>query len=282
MAGSRLPSLAVPDDLMPISFLSDYGSKDEFVGVVHGVVVRIEPRARVLDIGHRVRPGDVRGGALMLMRAIQYLPNGVALAIVDPGVGTDRRAIAAQTPWGHFVGPDNGLLAPAVAMVGGAEKVVRLDNPQFRLPAAGPTFDGRDVFAPAAAVLAGGQAELDDLGSAIDPSSLTPLLLPLVDDADGALRGEAWWIDGFGNVQTNIGPDDLQGLGLVAGETVEVVVGGTTYPLTWARAFGEVEPGEGLVFVDSYGLVALAVREGRAEEDFGLTEGMAVVFRGPT
>ena len=107
------------------------------------------------------------------MRAIQYLPEGVALAVVDPGVGTARRAIAAETSWGHFVGPDNGLLSPAVAIVEGAQRVVSIENPELVIPSAGATFEGRDRFAPAAALLASGEARIDDLGPDIDPGTLT-------------------------------------------------------------------------------------------------------------
>ena len=120
-AGAPLSSVLVDPQSapFPISFLSDYGVADEFVGVVHGVILRIAPQARVIDVTHGVRRGDVRGGALALVRAVQYLPPGVALAVVDPGVGTGRRGVAVATAWGYFIGPDNGLLAPAVAMTGG-------------------------------------------------------------------------------------------------------------------------------------------------------------------
>jgi S-adenosylmethionine hydrolase len=151
--------------IRPISFLSDFGLEDEFVGVVHGVVARIAPDIRVIDITHDIARGDVRAGALALLRAVQYLPNGVVMAVVDPGVGTARKAIVAETEWGHFVGPDNGLLAPAVAMVGGAQRFVSLESKEFQLPRDGVTFDGRDVFAPAAAVLASGEAAIGDLGT---------------------------------------------------------------------------------------------------------------------
>ncbi len=198
----------------PLSFLSDYGRDDEFVGVVHGVIAKLAPEVKVIDITHGVPAGDVRSGALTLMRAIQYLPDGVALAIVDPGVGTPRRAIAAETSWGHFVGPDNGLLSPAVAIVEGAHRVVSIENPELVIPSTGATFEGRDRFAPAAALIASGEARLDDLGPDIDPGSLTPLLLPLPEREGGAVRGEAWWVDTFGNVQTNVSPEDLADIGL--------------------------------------------------------------------
>lgn len=268
-----------PSLSFPISFLSDYGLADEFVGVVHGVIRRIAPQATVIDVTHGVRRGDVLAGALALVRAVQYLPPGVALAVVDPGVGTGRRGVAVATAWGYFVGPDNGLLAPAVAMTGGADRAVSLEDPHFRLPADGATFDGRDVFAPAAAVLASGQAALDDLGPAVETVSLTPLLLPLSEVAEGAVRGQVWWVDGFGNAQTNISPDDLRAAGLAPGAAVMVEAAGSRHEMLWAAAYG-TGPG-GVVHVDSYGLVAVALPGGRADEAFGLAEGTAVSFGAP-
>jgi len=268
-----------PDSLpvsFPISFLSDYGLTDEFVGVVHGVIRRIAPQVPVIDVTHGVRRGDLRGGALALVRAVQYLPPGVALAVVDPGVGTARRRVALATAWGYFVGPDNGLLAPAAAMTGGVERAVSLEDPRFRLPADGVTFDGRDVFAPAAAVLASGQAALTDLGPEVPPASLTPLLLPLAEEAEGMVRGQVWWVDGFGNAQTNVDPDDLRGIGLAPGDRVAVEARGARHELVWAATYGEGPAG--VVHVDSYGLVAVAVPGGRADEELGLVEGTAVAF----
>ncbi|HSQ37965.1 MAG TPA: SAM-dependent chlorinase/fluorinase [Acidimicrobiia bacterium] len=261
----------------PIAFLSDYGLADEFVGVVHGVILRIAPEARVIDVTHQVRRGDVRAGALALVRAVQYLPPGVALAVVDPGVGTGRRALAVSTPWGFFVGPDNGLLAPAVAMIGGAERVVSLEDPRFRLPGDGLTFEGRDVFAPAAAVLAAGQAGLDDLGPEVAPAALMPLLLPLAEVIDGEVHGLVWWVDAFGNCQTNMAPDDLRAIGLAPGDTVAVEVAGTRHEMVWQVAYGPARAA-GVVHVDSYGLVAVAVPGGRADEELGLVEGTPVAF----
>lgn len=265
--------------MRPISFLSDYGTTDEFVGVVHGVVARIQPELRIIDVTHGIAPGNVRAGALALLRAIQYLPNGVVLAVVDPGVGTSRRAIAAETEWGFFVGPDNGLLAPAVAMVGGATAFVSLESPDFRLPRTGITFDGRDVFAPAAAVLASGEATLADLGPAIDPASVTPLLLPLVEHDDGVVSGEVFWIDHFGNAQTNVTPEDLQLCGLGIGDGVLVRIGTVEHEMSWVETYGEHTGG--VVHVDSQGLIAIAVPGGRADDAFAITEGLSVGFRAP-
>lgn len=264
----------------PISFLSDFGLADEFVGVVRGVIRRIAPEVEVIDVTHGIGRGDVRGGALALLRAVQYLPRGVVLAVVDPGVGTARRPIAAETDWGHFVGPDNGLLAPAVAMVGGATQIVTLEKDEFMLPREGVTFDGRDVFAPAAAVLASGEAELVDLGAGTDPESITPLLLPLVEHGEAVVDGEVWWVDHFGNAQTNVSPDDLALLGLAVGDTVRVRVAAVEHEMEWRDAYGE---GSGpVIHTDSYGMIAVAVPGGRADESLGLAEGVAVGFSSPT
>lgn len=262
----------------PISFLSDFGTTDEFVGVVHGVVARIAPEVRVIDVTHQVPRGDVRAGALALLRAVQYLPQGVAMAVVDPGVGTPRRAIAARTEWGVFVGPDNGLLAPAVAMVGGADLVVELDNPELRLPSEGATFDGRDLFAPAAAVVASGQADVSELGPEVPFDSVTPLMLPLVEQQAGTVRGEVLWVDHFGNAQTNVSPQDMAAVGLEPGSDLSLQVGAGSYPLRWVAAYGDVEPGEGLIHVDSYGQLAVAVRAGRADESYALGPAVSVGF----
>lgn len=267
---------------MHISFLSDFGLDDEFVGVVHGVVARIAPEVRVIDVTHGIRQGDVRAGALALLRAVQYLPEGVVLAVVDPGVGTQRRAMACRTARGFFVGPDNGLLAPAVAMVGGADKFVALENPEFMLPSAGSTFHGRDVFGPAAAVLASGEATIDELGPEIPPGQVAPLLLPLVEHEGGVVSGEVWWVDTFGNAQTNVSREDFEQLGLAEGTDVILQVGGSSFTLTWAPTYGAVEPGEALLVVDSHGLVAISVRGGSAIDDLPIDAGVAVQFRKPT
>lgn len=264
--------------MRPISFLSDFGLDDEFVGVVHGVIARIQPGLRVIDVSHGVPRGDVRAGALALLRAIQYVPRGVVLAVVDPGVGTSRRALAAETDWGHFVGPDNGLLAPAVAMVGGATGFVSLEAEEFQLPRGGLTFDGRDVFAPAAAVLASGEAMLSDLGPSVDPASVTPLLLPLVEhDESGAVSGEVFWIDGFGNAQTNVTPDDLRLVGLGPGDVILVRIGREELEMRWVDAYED--DGDPIVHIDSYGMMAIAVQGERADEAMGLRTGLSVGFR---
>lgn len=262
----------------PISFLSDFGLEDEFVGVVHGVLAKIAPQSSIIDITHGVHRGEVREGALTLMRSIQYLPAGVALAVVDPGVGTDRRAIAVETEWGEFVGPDNGLLSPAVAMVGGARRIVSIKSPEFIIPSRGSTFAGRDLFAPAAAVLASGEAGLLDLGPELDPNAVLPQLLPLAEITERSVVGEAWWVDHFGNVETNISPEDLEAVGLTQGDTVLLVVGSQEHQMVWRSAYGEAAPGEAMIHVDSYGMIAVVVRDARADQRFGLADGTAVTI----
>ncbi len=268
--------------MRPISFLSDFGLGDEFVGVVHGVLATVAPESRVIDVTHGIGRGNVRSGALALMRAMPYLPEGVALAVVDPGVGTDRRAIAAETEWGFFVGPDNGLLSPAVATVGGASRVVTLENPDARIPSPGRTFDGRDVFGPAAGLLAAGEMDFEDLGTPVDPESLTPMLLPLAEHQPEGLMAAAWWTDRFGNVQTNASPDDLMMMGLREGDTVAVKVGSRTRALRWVGTYGEAAPGQLVVHVDSYGMMALAVVEGSAAEELEISGERPLRFSPPS
>lgn len=268
--------------MRPISFLSDFGLADEFVGVVHGVLATVAPTSKVIDVTHGIERGDVRGGALALMRAMPYLPEGVALAVIDPGVGTDRRAIAAETEWGHFVGPDNGLLSPAVASVGGASRVVTLENPDARIPSPGRTFEGRDVFGPAAALLASGDMDFADLGTPVDPESLTPMLLPLAEHQADGLMAAAWWTDRFGNVQTNASPDDLMMMGLREGDTISVKVGSRTRALRWVGTYGDAAPGQLVVHVDSYGMIALAVVEGSAAEELEIAGERPLRFSPPS
>ncbi len=253
-----------------ISFLSDFGHADEFVGVVHSVIRSIAPDVSVVDVTHGIAPHDVRAGALSLARSANYLCPGVVLAVVDPGVGTARKAVAVEVGDGAsiLVGPDNGVLASAVALVGGATRAVELTNGEFQLPRLGSTFDGRDIFAPAAAHLALG-VDMGELGPNVDPSSLTPGLLPVTAVEDGALLIEALWIDRYGNVQLNIGPDDLAEWGdpfsLVAGEHRESIAR--------RRAYRDISTGEVGAVVDSSGLVSLAVNGDSAASHLGITSG---------
>jgi hypothetical protein len=262
----------------PISFLSDFGLADEFVGVVHGVISKLAPESRVIDVTHGIPRGAVMAGALAMTRAIQYLPEGVALMIVDPGVGSGRKAIAAETEWGYFVGPDNGVLSPAVALAGGASRIVSIENPEAMIPSPGATFHGRDVFAPAAALLAAGDAAIEDLGPTLSDDEVTPLLLPLSEVRADSVEGQCWWVDRFGNAQTNIGPDELAKIGLVPGAAVSVRIGATAHTVTWRHSYSEAGAGEPLIHVDSAGLIAIAVNGGDAGEDLQLADGVSVTL----
>lgn len=255
-----------------VTFLSDYGSTDEYVGVVKAVVRDLAPHAMVLDLTHGVPAHDVRAGSLVLARSVQYLPRGVVLAVVDPGVGTERRAIAVEVAGGDgvLVGPDNGLLAPAVAMAGGAGRAVSLTNTAFHLEAPGATFAGRDVFAPVVAHLCNG-VDLAELGEAVDPITLLPAVVPLLREEEGELVAEVLWVDTFGNAQLNAGPDDLAGWG----DRVRLRFGDATRAATLARTYADVGSGIGLV-VDSYGMLSVALDRRPAAAELGLAAGMAV------
>jgi len=262
-----------------ISFLTDYGLTDEFVGVVKGVIRQLAPEALVIDISHDVAPHDVRAGSLTLVRAVQYLPDGVILAVVDPGVGTARRAIAVEAGDDGmvFVGPDNGLLAPAVAILGGARRAVELSNTDLHLMAPGPTFAGRDLFAPVAAHLANG-VPITDVGHEIDPAGLMPGMLPLSQAEDGQVTGEVLWVDRFGNAQLNIDPADIADLG----DTVSLRFGTTHRTARRADAYGAIRGGEIGLVVDSYGLVSVCLDRRSASVELGLHAGMAVTLAAPS
>jgi S-adenosylmethionine hydrolase len=256
-----------------ISFLSDYGTSDEFVGVVKSVIRSISPETTVVDITHEIRPYDIKGAALTLARSVQYLCPGVVLAIVDPGVGTDRRAVAIEVGGGqsYLVGPDNGVLASAIGMVGGATAAVELTETDYQLPAPGPTFAGRDVFAPAAAHLCAG-VPLDALGPQVDPAELVPGLVPLPRDENGAIVGEVLWVDRYGNCQLNVDPEAVAAWG----ERVQLrwtKPREGTRTAVRASTYGDLKAGQVGLVVDSYGLLAVSVPRGSAAETLGVVAG---------
>ena len=261
-----------------VSFLSDYGHTDEFVGVCKSVMLSLAPDLQIVDITHDLPVHDVRAGALTLVRAAQYLPDGgIVLAVVDPGVGTDRRLVAVEVEQGILLGPDNGLLAPAVAILGGAQRVISLTSTEHQLPSPGPTFAGRDVLAPAAAHLAAG-VDPSELGEEVDAAGLVPGLVSLPrHDEGGAIHGEVWWIDRFGNCQLNIDPEQ------VAGWSDRVQLRWTqprpgVRTARRARAFDDLASGEVGLVTDSYGLLTVALARGSAAETLGLTTGDEVVL----
>jgi hypothetical protein len=253
-----------------VTLLTDYGTEDEFVGVLKSVIWSLAPHVRIVDLCHEVAPFDVRGGGLMLARSAQYLCPGVVLAVVDPGVGTARRAIAVEVGGGQsvLIGPDNGLLAPAVAMVGGAGRVVELTNPDVQMPAPSGTFAGRDIFAPAAGHLCAG-LPFELLGQAIDAVTLLPGLMPISRDEDGGLEAEVLWADRYGNLQLNVDPDDVQPWG----EQVAVIVGGRRRVARRVETFADLRTGELGMLVDSYGLAALVTNRSSAGAELAIAQG---------
>jgi S-adenosylmethionine hydrolase len=247
-----------------VTLLTDYGRDDDFVGVCHGVIRRIHPEAEIVDITHGIERYAVRQGALVLRNTLPYMPSGVHVAVVDPQVGTERRAIALRTGDGRIlVGPDNGLLSLAWQRCDDVDQVVDITRSPHRLEPVSATFHGRDIFAPVAAHLAAG-AELADAGDPIEPESLARVELPDPRVDDGAIVAHALVIDHFGNVGLNVDHERLTGSGLTLGGRVAVEAGGECYLATYAQTFADVDPGELIVYEDAYRTLALAINRGDA------------------
>ena len=247
-----------------ISLTTDYGQSDGFVAACHGVIARIAPEVRVIDVTHLVPPADVTRGAAVLAQTVPHLPFSVHVGVVDPGVGTARRGIALEAERGLLVGPDNGLLPAAADALGGIRRAVSLESPHWFAQTVSPTFHGRDVFAPVAAHLATG-ADLAGAGPAIDPDTLVRLPEPVVSAGDGWLEAEVATVDRFGNVQLAAPAEALDRLGEV------LRVGGVS--ARRGRTFGDGAPGALVVYVDSADRVAVAVNGGRAVVALGVTPG---------
>lgn len=262
-----------------ITFLSDYGTGDEFVGIVKSVIRSIAPGVTVVDLTHEIPAYDVRAGSLTLGRSAQYLCPGVVLAVVDPGVGTERRAIAVEVGGGqsYLVGPDNGLLASAVAMSGGATAAVELTSLDHQLAAPGPTFAGRDVFAPAAAHLCLG-VPLTDLGRSVDPLSLLPGLLPLPRVEGDVLVAEVLWVDRFGNCQLNVDPDEVDAFG----PRVQVRWRDDVRTAERAATYQGIAPGQVGLVVDSYGMLAVCLGKRSASVELAMPVGTEVTLSAPS
>ena len=256
---------------MIVTLLTDYGRDDDFVGVCHGVIRQIHPDADIVDITHGIERYAVRHGALVLRNTLPYMPAGVHVAVVDPQVGTERRAIALRTGDGRIlVGPDNGLLSLAWERCEGVDLVVDITRSPHRLEPVSATFHGRDIFAPVGAWLACG-AELADAGDPLDPETLTRVELPVPREEAGAVVAHALVIDHFGNVGLNVDHDRLAGTGITLGGRVEVEAHGEHYVATHAQTFADVSPGELLVYQDAYRTLALAINRGDAAGTLALT-----------
>lgn len=248
-----------------VTFLSDFGTADDFVGICHGVILRACPGAQVVHVTHGIRAQAIGHGARVLAGAIPYLPVGVHLAVVDPGVGSGRRAIALRSADGRlFVGPDNGLLITAAEACGGIAEVHEIANPDVMLHPVSRTFHARDVFSPAAGHLAAGMP-LAELGPALDPADLVRRV-GIDHDVDGSLlKAAVQHIDRFGNIQLAVFASELDGL-FAPGRLAEVVTPDDRYYVRCAETFTDVDPGELVLYADSSGLLSVAVNRGSAAE----------------
>jgi S-adenosylmethionine hydrolase len=258
-----------------LTFLTDYGLEDGFVAACHGIALRIAPAARVIDISHLVPPGDVRRGAAVLAQTVPAMPPAVHVAVVDPGVGTERRAVAVQAGASILVGPDNGLLSWAADALGGADRAVELTNEDLWIKPVSATFHGRDIFMPVAAHLAAGTA-LDAAGTGLPAGELMRLPRPGSRVTDGGAEGEVLSVDRFGNVQLSIPAAVAARIGVVFGRPVVVRCNRRLLTVPYLETFGTAPPGELVAFADSAGLVALAVSNGDAATMLGLPPGAHV------
>jgi S-adenosyl-L-methionine hydrolase (adenosine-forming) len=262
-----------------VTLLTDYGHDDDFVGVCHGVIRRIHPEAQIIDITHGLRRYAIRQGALVLRNTLPYMPVGVHVAVVDPQVGTERRAVALGTADGRIlIGPDNGLLSLAWERCGGVQLAVDITRSSHRLEPVSATFHGRDIFAPVAAHLARG-AELAGAGDPLDPGTLAVVAVPEPRSEDGTLVAHVLVVDRFGNVELNVHHDDTAGTGITLGGGVEIEAAGERYTATYAQTFADVRPGELIVYEDAYRTLALAINRGDAAGTLGLKADAEVRMR---
>ncbi len=256
-----------------VTFLTDFGYADEFAGVCRGVIGRINPELTVIDVTHGIEAGDVQRGALALAAFVAFSAPAVHLAVVDPGVGTGRRALALAVGEHFLVGPDNGLLQPAADRLGGIDEAVEISESPYRLEPTHRTFHGRDIFSPVAAHLASGVPVLE-VGDPVEPGSVVPFDLPRPRLEGELLVGHVIAADRYGNIMLNVTGDLIESSFLDPGGRVamespgpvvtEIAVGGT---------FGEVGPGEPVLYPDSSGSLALAVNRGDAASTFALSPG---------
>ena len=255
---------------MIVTLLTDYGTDDEFAGVCHAVIHAICPECRLIDLTHGIPRHDVRRGALVLRNALPYAPAGVHVAVVDPEVGTERRAVAVACDDGRIlVGPDNGVLSLAWERFGSVVEAVDVSRSPHRLEPVAATFHGRDIFAPVAAHLARGE-ELADAGERIDPAELTELELPRPRVEPDAVHAPVLLVDGFGNVALGVGHADLAGTGLALGRDVTVEGDGGCFSARLVRSFADVAAGEMLVYEDAYRMLAVAINRGDAAAALGV------------
>jgi S-adenosylmethionine hydrolase len=255
-------------EIRPVTFLTDFGYSDEYPGVCRLVITGIDHRIRIVDVTHGIPPGDVRRGALALASAVRFSPPAVHLAVVDPGVGSDRRAVALACGEHHLVGPDNGLLSLAASVLGGIEAAFDISATPVRVGES-DTFHGRDIFSPVAAELARGAAP-GELGDPIGFRELVPLDLPEPIVTPEQVDASVLYLDQYGNVILNLHSEVLDGTFFTDSDAVwlETSLGKTNVPL--GRTFADVDAGEPVIHTDSTGYLALAVNRGSAASRFGL------------
>jgi S-adenosylmethionine hydrolase len=258
-----------------VTFLSDFGLQDDFVGTCHGVIKRILPAAQIIDITHGIPPQQILQGALVLSNTIPYMPVGSHLAVVDPGVGGTRRPLALRDGDGrYFVGPDNGLLIPA-AEKAGIDAAHELANPDYALDSISRTFHGRDLFAPAAAHLAAG-VDIADLGPPLDPDALVRLDLPEPEVRPDRIAATILYIDSFGNIALNVTREHVNDVGIVPGTQVELDLGGERVYAVTARTFADARPGDIMLYEDSYRNMSVAISGGNAAEMLHARAGQSI------
>lgn len=243
-------------------------------------MLRTAPHLRIVDVHHNILRQDIRHGAIVLCQSVGYLPASLHLAIVDPTVGSDRRAVALQSGSGEiFIGPDNGLLVPAAEQCGGIERAHEITNEDIVLGPVSHTFQGRDVFAPATAHIANG-TDLTELGPPVDPSDLVRLKIPEAWIHDDHLHAQVLQHDRFGNLQMNFGRAHLEEVGL-GGPLIEIRMEGHRLKVPYGETFMDVKPGEFILVEDSYQQLSLAINKGGAASRLQAAPGSTIIVGPP-
>jgi len=248
-----------------ITLTSDFGLKDPYVAEMKGVILTINPNATLIDITHGVEKFDIRMGAFMLASAVPYFPKGtIHLAVVDPGVGTKRRAILVQTRQGFFVGPDNGVLMVA-AKNQGIEHTYELSNPKFMLPKVSATFHGRDIFSSAAAYLDTGVKPVEfgpEIAEGVMPEFVH------IKRSGGSLIGEILHVDSFGNIITNISQKEM-----TQAKTVHVKIGNNSLNIVFGKTYAKTKSRDAVALIGSHGFLEIALNQDSAVKKFHVTTG---------
>jgi S-adenosyl-L-methionine hydrolase (adenosine-forming) len=265
---------------MIVTLTSDFGLCEEWVGAVKGVILSINPSATIVDISHEIPPFDIGKGSFVLAAALPHMPVGVHMAVVDPGVGTRRLAVALLAERGDFlVGPDNGLLVPAAVRLGGVKKAFFLDNQEFFRAPVHPTFHARDIFSPVAAHLSLG-VDPREMGSPMDAEDLVPAPWGRAREGEGAVYATVIDVDRFGSLRLNACPEQLGPLGCTAGDRVMLGIGEEEMEATIVSTFGAVEAGAAILFEDSSGVMAAGVNGGSLAARSGAQSGDIVIIYG--